>query len=116
MRLLHGLVGLALLLSAVVQLNDPDPAVWLLLYGLAAHVAAMHCLLGRAPRLLAGVLCVLALSWIATLTPSLGAVSWAELIGDARMLRPEVEVAREVGGLGLVAGWMAVSLVMPRRA
>jgi hypothetical protein len=112
MRVFHGLVGLALLLSAVVQLNDPDPAVWVLLYGLASLVAAMGCAMThRPPALIAGVLCVMALAWIGTLVPSFGAVTWAELVGDARMLRPEVEVAREAGGLGLVAFWMAVSAV-----
>ncbi len=101
---------MALLAAAWVQLNDPDPVVWVLIYGLAAAVSAMAAL-GRAPGVLAGVLGLLSLAWVLNLAPGLRPVSWAELSTEAPMIGDHVELARETGGLLLVA--LAMLAVRP---
>lgn len=115
MRILNAFSATAFGFSAVVQLNDPDPWAWCGLYGLATLVSCLGVARYRTPGVLAGALAVVALAWMAQISPGLGPVSWQELVGDAQMLRPEVEVAREFGGLALVALCMGLNAVLSRR-
>jgi hypothetical protein len=94
------------LLSAGVQVNDPDPALWVALYGLAAVLAAL-CAAGRLPfwpNLAALVLFLtLFLAWSPTL---FGARS--EAFTSFEMRAAGDEEPREAIGLLLCAGWSTV--------
>lgn len=104
-------------LSVVVQHNDPDPLPWMAIYGSAAVVCAL-----RAARTVvvvpAAVLVLVATTWMATLAPAAltwlrsdhEAVSFMMKTGDAGE-----ELAREAGGLGLVAIAGALLVVEGRR-
>jgi hypothetical protein len=112
-RALHllavGLFGL----SAAVQLNDPDPWGWTVVYLVAAALAGLNAAGRPSPNLARGLAAVAAL-WALSLVPSLGPVTLDELVSDMKMLRPEVEFARELGGL-LIITLYASPTALPRR-
>lgn len=95
-------------LSAVLQYNDPDPAAWIAIYA----AAAVACLVFRRHRLaplvaLAVLAC--ALGWIGYLAPDLIAEARpGDLVKSMDDKGGSAELAREAGGLAIVAAWMAV--------
>ena len=96
------------LFSLAVQYNDPDPWVWMTIYGLAAAA----CLLANkqpSQWWLSGALLLVTIGWAATIAPRvLGRVAFAELFEAWEMKDLRVEEAREFGGLLIVAVWMLV--------
>ena len=107
MRILNALFGAAYILSAAVQLNDPDPVPWIALY-LSAAATCLTWQLSRCPRALPAALLVTALTWAAWIGAhtTLG-VSLREALGDWGMYSEGSEQAREIGGLLVVSLWMA---------
>jgi hypothetical protein len=101
--------------SVIVQYNDPDPWLWMTIYGLAAAA----CLLAlKQPRqwLLSGALLLLTTVWAATIAPRvLGRVALGELFEAWEMKDLRVEEAREFGGLIIVATWMLVLFLRARQ-
>jgi len=108
MKGLNRLMMVVFLSCLLLQWNDPDPVIWTLIY--SAPIAG--CLLWERSalgRLLPGVTALLAVAFALTLvfsaplasTSGLGFTSW-------QMMDEHAEVAREAGGLALIAGWMAV--------
>ena len=57
---------LAFLFSVIVQYNDPDPLVWMLIYG-AAMIACILFTLGKLPSFLPIMVGVVALVWMLSL-------------------------------------------------
>jgi hypothetical protein len=94
------------LLSVAVQVNDPDPWLWMPLYGFAAALAALGAA-GRLPLVpnaaALGLFAVLFGLWAPSL---LGARH--EAFETFHMLSPADEEPREAGGLALCAAWSAV--------
>jgi hypothetical protein len=95
------------LLACVVQVNDPDPARWIAIYGAALVVCLIVAVRGRipgaAPLLVAGV----AVAW--SLAIALGgpaAAVYAHMFDAWEMRSAPVEEAREASGLLIVAAWM----------
>jgi len=101
--------------AALVQYNDPDPLRWMAIY-LAAAAACVLALLRRLPRWLPTVVGLAALAWAATLAPQvLGRVGMGEMVEAWEMKDARVEEGREMYGLLVVAGWMAVLALAGRR-
>jgi hypothetical protein len=101
--------------AALLQLNDPDPVAWFAIYAAGGIVATLSGLRGRIELrgwLVGGAVLVagVCLVWAGALATALLRVDLPEL-GDlaAPMTpdRPEVEWARELLGLLIVATWMA---------
>ncbi len=88
-------------LSAIVQINDPDPWAWLAVYVAAMLVAlaALRDLPTTAPAALVGGV---ALVWAGTLLPKVVGSSLPALFESWEMMSSEVEEGRELGGLVLV--------------
>ncbi len=108
MRILNIVMLLAFLLSVFVQINDPDPLLWIIVYGLAAAACIMYHVKKLEWRYPA-VLGVLTLLWAASLAPAvIGKVGWGELVTDITMKTIAVEKGREMGGLLIIAAWMLV--------
>jgi hypothetical protein len=97
----------AFILCAGVQINDPDPVLWVGIYGLAAA----HCLVSiRRPvpwglSVFMAVLCGVGVVWV-----------WRSGLGEPHLMPgfPSTgllreERVREALGLGLVGGWMTLS-------
>jgi len=114
LRVASAVFAALFLLSAAVQLNDPDAAPWFVLYVAATLVAAAAV---RRPdwRPAAVLLAVSAGGGVAIAAGGLDAITWAELFGDLRMKTLNVERWRELGGLGITAAWMATLTWAGRR-
>jgi hypothetical protein len=108
MKSLNYMMLAMFLFSVAVQYNDPDPLLWMTVYGLAA-LACLVWLRRPAHWLLPGALGLATLVWAGTLAPRvLGRVAFGELFEAWEMKDLRVEEARELGGLLIVAGWMSV--------
>ncbi len=111
MKTLNYLMTACFLFSVAVQYNDPDPLLWMVIYGLAA-AACVLAILDRGSRVFPAAVGLVALVWALTLVPGvLGRVGFSELFEAFEMKDARVEVAREMGGLLIVAVWMAVLTV-----
>jgi len=94
--------------SVVVQINDPDPIPWMAIYG-AAALACLLSLTGRLPWRFAVITGVVALAWAATIMPRvIGQVPFLDMFAEFEMKDIGVEESREMYGLLLIGGWMAV--------
>ena len=101
------------LLAALLQWNDPDPAIWMAGYGLAAALSALAAA-GRR-LLLANVIAALIFGlWFASLAPSLLGADPAAF-QSFQMRAPGHEEPREALGLALCAGWSLVLAWAARR-
>ena len=113
---LDGLLALAFLAAAALQVNDPDPAPWMALYG----AAAIGCLVAgrwRWSTVWIGAVAAAALGWGAAIAAGIDRiVAPGDLVARMEMTGGPVEETREVLGLGLVAAWMIVLLIAERRA
>ena len=111
MRVLQWIMAAAFALSVVVQYNDPDPLVWMAIYGAAMGVAIWAASRPRSyPWWAPAAVGVVALVWAAGLLPQVaGQVRIPELFASWEMKSTRVEMAREDGGLLIVGFWMAVT-------
>lgn len=114
-RLLDAVFALLFLLAVIVNLNDPDPVAWVLIYGAAAW-ASFLAALGRPLRALASAVAAVALLWAATIVPRVvGKVPFRDMFAAWEMQNAGVEESREMYGLLLIALWMAVIALRGRR-
>lgn len=103
MRWLDGIFALLFLLAVAVQWNDPDPALWMVGYGVAAGLSLAG-YFGRFPvfpNLLAGLGFAL---WFLSLAGSLAGAPVAAFT-SFEMRAASHEEPREAVGLLLAAGW-----------
>ena len=110
---LNILFAVAFTLSVAVQYNDPDPIQWMAIYG-----AALACCVGwarrRLPRPAPVGIGLVALGWAAWIYQGMHlGVPLGTALTDWGMHSEGSEDAREIGGLLLVAGWMAVISTLP---
>ena len=108
MRILNALMLLAFLLSAAVQLNDPDPLPWIAIY-LAAALACLAWARGHRGLALPvsiGLIALVWSTWLVLAVPADTAVGPA--LQHWQMADQGSELVREVGGLWLVVAWMAI--------
>ena len=100
---------LMFLFSVIVQINDPDPVRWMAIYG-AAAVSCLLSLTGRLPWWFAVITGVIALAWAATIMPRvIGQVPFIDMFAEFEMKDIGVEESREMYGLLLIGGWMALA-------
>lgn len=114
-RVFNWVMIAAFLFSVAVQYNDPDPIRWMLIYGLAA-IACILQLRGRLPWQLPAVLGVIAFGWAVSIAPrAIGKTTFGAMFQSFEMIDTIVEEAREMGGLLIVAAWMAVLVFVAKR-
>lgn len=108
------LIAALFLLFALVQLNDPDPFWWTLIY-LMAFISYVAFYAGnRAARPIAAIGLVAALIWAATLVPQF--FQWIKMgaptiVGSMKATEPHIEFVREF--LGLVSLVIAFAWLRP---
>jgi hypothetical protein len=106
-RVADALFLLMFTFSVVVQVNDPDPLPWMLMYG-AAAVACLLSLTGRLPWWFAVLTALVALGWALTLAPRvIGSIPFLSMFEEFEMKDVGVEESREMYGLLMIAAWMA---------
>lgn len=99
----NGLMLVLFTTAAVVQLNDPDPTLWVGLYGVGAAACALFAA-GWLPRWGAAVLATgYVLGGLAMLLPILGPEAFYDTTGQEMM--GLMETSREMMGLLIMAGW-----------
>lgn len=95
-------------LAVAVQFNDPDPIPWIMIYGAAAAACALS-LMGRMPWWFAVATGIVALAWAASIAPRVvGQVPFQAMFAEFEMKDIGVEESREMYGLLLIGGWMAL--------
>lgn len=105
MRYLAIIFALCFLVSAYVQLNDPDPVVWITLYTIPALVS----LLFLKKKFPAPVYLVLAIVYLAIAIYQWPPEFEGFLFGEVKTMRSmNIELARESFGMGIVAAAMLV--------
>ena len=110
--IVNGFVAGMFLVSAALQLNDPDPMPWVLAYlstaGLGLLAAA-----GRLPAKLAlgwSLALLVFFAWTALTGRGEASMRWGPSWGPL-----DTEVARELLGLGIAIAWAAVLAWRSRR-
>lgn len=104
-------MALLFLFAAAVQYNDPDMIQWMLLYTFAA-LSSLLWLTKYFKKIIPFVVLVIALFWMAFLLPDvIGQGTFgSKMFESFKMNQIGVELAREVGGLLIIAFWMVVLL------
>jgi hypothetical protein len=104
-RISAGVFAALFLLGAAVQLNDPDPAVWIVMYCVAAVIAGAAAAGVRRAWYAAAVLVALCVLWGGWL--GFGVISEGQHWFD--------EEGRESMGLLIIAAWNAGVVVWGRK-
>lgn len=103
--------GLLFILFAAVQYNDPDPEVWIPIYGLAA--AACFMVYARVGPW--WLFMVLAVMYVVAAIYQWPPKFEGFLFSEVGMRSMNIEMAREAGGLAMVAAVMVLLAVWSRQ-
>lgn len=115
LRVAGALMTVLLAVAVAVQYNDPDPILWMAIYGAACALSALAVVRGRAPLAPVAVVGVVALVWgLMVAQGANGRSSLSEMFQSWEMNSPGIEEAREASGLLIVAAWMAVLAIQAR--
>ena len=96
------------LLSAAVQYNDPDPLLWIAIYGGAALLTWLF-IRERLNWTVPAITGIALLFWAVFLLPQVwGVVGISDLFEAWEMQNIAIETAREAGGLLIIAVWFLV--------
>ena len=106
-KLINLLICCIFLLFAYVQLNDPDPYVWVIVYGLVAMLFAVSIFV-RIPKVMIQVVILafilFAFYHVGNFSDWLLSNDKSELFGDMIYDKPYIEGAREFMGLLIAIG------------
>lgn len=107
MKILNAILAILFVVFAVVQFNDPDPWIWVLMYGYVAVMCGMAFMgIYNKSVLIAGML--VSVIWAITLSP--GVYDWfanhntAEIFENMAPNKVFIETARECFGLLIAFG------------
>lgn len=103
----NAIMLLLFLFAAAVQLNDPDPLVWMGIYIAAAAVCGLE-IRRRTPVWAPVALALIALVWAGSLYLRASEVPIGSLFAEWEMGDLRIEEAREMYGLTIVGVWMIV--------
>ena len=119
MRIVNFILAVLFLLFAFVQINDPDPVLWILIYGAMAVLSIMAIFEFYPTKFTIGLLVLYALYGLVYVP---GVLEWLRqddksmLFDDvAKMQYPYVEEAREFLGLFICIIVLIVFVVRARR-
>ncbi len=111
MKWANYLMAALFVFGAAVQLNDPDPLWWVVIYLAAAAVCTLVArgILHLAPPIIVAAACAL---WSLSLAPSVVAkVPFLDMFSAWEMRDVGIEQSREMYGLLIIALWMIVDAV-----
>lgn len=107
MRYLHLFLALLFVVFAIVQLNDPDPLHWVLIYGSVATICALAFFQKYFPKIcfaLAAAFIAYSLWFVPGVKEWLAQENHAQLFDNvAKMEHPFIEESREFLGLWVAA-------------
>jgi len=111
-------LGVLFLAFAYLQFNDPDPALWMIIYGTVGVVCILAATRGISRRLLLAFIALL-LVYAATLFP--GFWTWLtssgkeELFGEMVYEKAYIEETREFLGLLMAVGALVYVYFFPKK-
>lgn len=105
MKIANGIMVLVFLLSILVQVNDPDPLLWIFYYAVATLITAYAFF--QRYTCLAAVAALAYFGGFACYVPGWG-IDTVLLLREPKMSSIDVELAREAFGLLICALWMSV--------
>jgi len=118
MKLLHAFLTVMFITFALLQLNDPDPALWVIVYSYVA-LLSLIAFLGR-HFLLPIIIGLLGVTvWVITLLP--GVVAWVqsgastEVLSSMTASKPYIEQTREFFGLLIILATLFMHYFMWRK-
>ena len=107
----QGIATLLFLTMAAIQLNDPDPLYWVVVYLAAATLSGALCF-GLRLETLSKVTVGMAVAGLLISGPGVieyfAAQDYSTIYGSMSGDKPYVESAREFGGLAIVAIYLAL--------
>lgn len=109
-KVLSLLFGLLFVLFAAFQYNDPDPEVWIPIYGFAA----MACLMAYAGLARWWFLAAMAVLYVVAAVYQWPPAFEGFLFSEVGMRSMNIEMAREAGGLAICAVVMVLLSVLSR--
>ena len=118
-KILYILLAVVFAAFAYLNLNDPDPVVWVLAYSAVAVLFAFAAF-GRADRRISGYLALALGIWMLTMAP--GMVDWMEMgmpsiTSEMKATEPHIEVVREFLGLAIaVLALLYLTFSVPKEA
>jgi predicted permease len=114
-RVFSAIMVVLALISAYLQLNDPDPERWTAIY-LGCAVVAVTGALGRPVKQLSLLVGAIALLWALAIVPELlGRWRPDQLTATMTAEHPEIEFGRECAGLLIVFGFCLFNWLWARR-
>jgi Transmembrane family 220, helix len=118
MKILNLLLAVLFLVFAFLQINDPDPALWILIYGVMAVTCVLAAFGYYYSKILIGILIVYAvysLTYWSSISRWLKADNKAMLFDDvAKMENLYIEESREFLGLFICILVLIMHLLMAR--
>ena len=109
MRIANVIMLVVFLMSCAVQYNDPDPALWIFYYGVAAVFTTLA--IAKSYTWWTAVAALGYLVGFAYYIPA-WTVETVKLLKESKMSSLDVELARESFGLLMCAVWMIVLTVL----
>ena len=103
--------GLLFILFAAFQYNDPDPEVWIPIYGLAA----IACLMAYAGLGRWWFFALMAVMYVVAAIYQWPPVFEGFLFSEVGMRSMNIEMAREAGGLAICAAVMGLLAILTRQ-
>jgi hypothetical protein len=111
--LANAIMLLMFVFSVVVQVNDPDPLVWMAIYGAAAAVCGLE-IRRKTPAWAPVAIALIALVWAGSIYSRAHDVPISALFAAWEMRELRIEEAREMYGLTIVGVWMMAIVVAKR--
>ncbi|HLT82492.1 MAG TPA: transmembrane 220 family protein [Cyclobacteriaceae bacterium] len=119
MRIFNLVLAVMFLIFAFVQVNDPDPLIWILIYGLMAAtcvLAAFNVYLPKALAVLGVILVAYGISYYPGVSEWLSRDNKSLLFDDiAKMEYPYIEESREFLGLLICVAVLVMHLIRWKR-
>ncbi|MFT6865922.1 MAG: hypothetical protein ACJA08_000748 [Cyclobacteriaceae bacterium] len=108
-RTIHIILAILFFLFAAVQYNDPDPLLWMLIYGSVAMIAMLKIYLRQInyrPLITTLMIIILmySLFYIPVFIDFIANPDKADLLGKMKVNKPWIEGTREFLGLLIAAG------------
>lgn len=121
MKAFNYVMGGLFIISAALQFNDPDPYLWITIYGVAALLAYMNIVKKHDRLSHLGMLLACLIYGFTLVFKKDGVISWfrdhdaESLVQSMKATKPWIENAREFGGLMIIALFLVINLTMEKR-
>jgi hypothetical protein len=102
-------------LSAIAQINDPDPFFWVMIYGAGSLVSLLY-VFNKPWWIFAAAVALISCGWALTIIPDLTLSGFQNILEEIGMSYIGVEAAREFSGLMIIALWCGVLAVKSRQS